>query len=378
MKCQYFDQKHCMSCDLLPHDYLSSIELKEQVLANLFPDQVGSFKPAVICHPSVDGSRNKAKLAVAMIENQTEFGFYNKNMQFKKLEACPLHASAINNILVVLKQQIETYSILPYDLASKKGELKYVLITYSESMNELLIRFVLRSKESLDRLRKLVVELIKQCPLVKVVTANIQPTHQAILEGEEELVLTEVDCIAHSFDDYTLFQGPRSFFQTNTNVALALYRAFQEELSQLPITSILDLYCGVGAFSFFASKHCDQVLGVEISPSAIEYAKKAKILNAKQDIEFLAMDVGVFLQNQQITQVDAVVVNPPRRGLNQQIIQQLIQLRPTYLFYSSCDAKTMQRDYLLLKEIYTIKSLQLFDMFPFTSHFETLAVLQLT
>ena len=351
------------------------INYRIQILASLFPDQVEKMKPAVICDPGADGSRNKAKLAVAWVEDEAQLGFYDKHMQFKKLEDCPLHAPAINQILPLLKQQICRYHLTPYDLVTRKGELKYLLITYSESTHELLVRFVLRSREALDRLKKLSVELM-QHSMIKVVTANIQPAHQAILEREEEIVLTETDCIAHHFDDYTLFQGPRSFFQTNTMMALALYRTFQKELGQLPITSILDLYCGVGAFSFFASQHCQQVLGVEISNAAIEYAKKARELNGQSDIEFLAMDVEDFLQTQQQAKIDAVIVNPPRRGLNKNIIDHLLKMKPSYLFYSSCNAQTMQQDWLLLKDEYEIRSLQLFDMFPFTSHFETLVVLE--
>lgn len=375
MKCPNFLQKHCLSCDLLSHDYLSSIKSKEQKLALLFPAHLDKIKPSVISTDGSEGSRNKAKLAVALINGEVEFGFYENNMQFKKLEDCPLHAPIINSLLLELKEQLKNYKIVPYNLLLKKGELKYVLITYSESGNELLLRFVLRSVESLDRLRKLSAHLIATNPIIKVVTANIQGAHQAILEGDEEIVLTEQDCIAHYFDDYCLFQGPRSFFQTNSTMALQLYSQFQNELSVLPIHSFLDLYCGVGAFSFFARKHCSKVMGIEISDAAIYYANQAREKNGGLDIHFAAMDVEVFLSQQQSNHFDAMMVNPPRRGLNDSIVNHLIRFAPAYLFYSSCNAETLKRDILQLEEQYEVQSLQLFDMFPFTSHFETLAVL---
>lgn len=377
MKCHNFLQKHCLSCDLLSHDYLSSVKIKEQKLSRLFSEDVDKIKPSIICELGTEGSRNKAKLAVALINGEIEFGFYENTMQFKKLEDCPLHAPAINSVLIVLKKQLMSHKIIPYDLFFKKGELKYLLITYSESTNELLLRFVLRSTESLSRLRKLTLDLLELNPAIQVVTANIQPVHQAILEGNDEIVLTEKDCIAHQFDEYSLFQGPRSFFQTNTAMALELYRQFQNELSILPIHSFLDLYCGVGAFSFFAKKYCAKVVGVEISDAAIFYANKAREQNGSFGIDFFAMDVEDYLINQQTGCYDAIMVNPPRRGLNDVIIAQLMRLAPTYLFYSSCNVETLQRDILLLGEKYQIQSLQVFDMFPFTSHFETLAVLSI-
>lgn len=374
MKCHNFSNKHCLSCELLSHDYLSSIKIKEQKLAHLFPNHVDKIKVSVVCEQGTEGTRNKAKLAVALIEGEIEFGFYDNNLQFKKLEDCPLHAPAINDVLVGLKKQLAANKIIPYDLLLKKGELKYLLITYSESTNELLLRFVLRSKESLHRLKKLTVDLLALNPIVKVVTANIQNVHQAILEGDEEIVLTESDCISHHFGEYTLYQGPRSFFQTNTEMALQLYRQFQKELSVLSIHSFLDLYCGVGAFSFFAKKYCSDVVGVEISDAAIFYANKARDINGSEGIKFLAIDVELFL-DKSISYFDAVMVNPPRRGLNNSIIKKILKLAPAYLFYSSCNADTLHRDLEHLDSQYQIQSLQIFDMFPFTSHFETLVVL---
>ena len=321
--------------------------------------------------------RNKAKLAVAFIENEIEFGFYNHNRQFKKLEDCPLHAAAINAVLVTLKQQLSIYNIIPYDVILKKGELKYLLITHSDSKNELLIRFILRSSEAVPRLKKLAADLLILNPAIKVITANIQAVHQAILEGEEEIILTDNDCITHHFDPYFLFQGPRSFFQTNSSMALRLYQHFQQELSLLPVHSFLDLYCGVGAFSFFAAKYCSTVQGVEISDAAIHYANKAREINRCTGLNFQTMDVEIFLRQQQSAHYDAIMVNPPRSGLNETIVAELLRLAPAWLFYSSCNIETLHRDISRLELQYEIRSLQIFDMFPYTSHFETLALLSL-
>lgn len=375
MKCHDFLQKHCLSCDLLMHDYSTSIKIKEQQLANLFPDFVDKIKTSMVCSNGTEGTRNKAKLAVALVDGEIQFGFYDHGFQFKKLERCPLQSHAINDSLSAIKKLLIDYKIIPYDVIAKKGELKYLLITYSQNSNQLLLRFVLRSKESLDRLRKMTIDLLTLNPLVRVVTANIQNIHQAILEGEEEIVLTKNDSIFHLFDQYHLFQGPRSFFQTNTEMATLLYGQFQNELSQLNISTMLDLYCGVGAFSFYAEKFCKNVIGIEISKEAISYANQAKEKNKCTQLEFYALDAEEYLNQLDGHPFDAIVVNPPRRGLNEQIITQLIKLSPEYIFYSSCSVDTLARDFLMLKNNYHIKSLQIFDMFPFTSHFETLVVL---
>jgi len=112
-----------------------------------------------------------------------------------------------------------------------------------------------------------------------------------------------------------------------------------------------------------------------VSDAAISYANKARETNIVRDVNFIAMDVEVFLSKQQSTSFDGIMVNPPRRGLNHAIIHHLTRLAPKYIFYSSCNAETLHRDLTELKTVYEIQSLQIFDMFPFTSHFETLVVL---
>ncbi len=375
MKCHDFLHKHCQSCSLLALEYSETIKVKEAQLKELFPDEVDKIQESVICSDGAEGTRNKAKLAVAAILGEIQFGFYDQGIQFKKLENCPLHSESINNILPIIKTKLTEYKIIPYDINSKKGELKYILITYSKSSNELLIRFVLRSKESIDRLNKLAMELVSTNSVIKVVTANIQSIHQAILEGEEEIVLSSQEFITHQFDEYQLFQGARSFFQTNTDMAQNLYRQFQVELKKLKVHTLLDLYCGVGAFSFYASKSCSQVVGIEISDSAINLAKLAKEKNQCHHLEFYSLDTEAFLK-QNKENFDVVLVNPPRRGLNQEIINMLNLLSSEYIFYSSCNIETLSRDWNSLKNNYQIKSLQLFDMFPYTTHFETLMILE--
>lgn len=371
MNCHHYLKKHCLSCDLLSLSYAAAVKRKEGVLAALFPLHHAKMKPSVLSNQSA-GSRNKAKLAVAFINGEIQFGFYDGAQQFKILEDCPLHAEPINRLLLDLKKIL---NIKPYDLKTQLGELKFVLITYSESTNEMLLRFVLRSRAALDTLKSLVPVITQKQPSVTVITANIQSKHQAILEGDEEIVLTPKESIAHQFGDVTLYQGPRSFFQTHSAMAFNLYQHFQNELSALPIKSLLDLYCGVGAFSFFAAKHCEKVIGVEISEAAIAYANQARAVNGANDIQFIAMDVEVYLRSQKPNSFDVILVNPPRRGLNQAIIDDILRLAPSTLFYSSCNADTLHRDWLQLEPQYDMASLQIFDMFPHTSHFETLMVL---
>ncbi|MDO9183157.1 MAG: 23S rRNA (uracil(1939)-C(5))-methyltransferase RlmD [Bacteriovorax sp.] len=375
MKCSYFLQSHCRSCNLLDKSYAETLLLKESELKKLFTQTNILMKPTMGLAENVPASRSKAKFAVFLDNNELKFGFYQSDGTPRELEHCPLHAEGLNSLLPKLKNILNEYKIIPYDLKTKKGELKYLLLSKSgdDESSEFLIRFVLRSKESLDRLKNSLGEILAINSKIKVVTVNIQPIHQAIIEGDEELILTENLAIIHQFDEFKLALGARSFFQVTPQIAKKLYNTVADNILLDAPVSLIDLYCGVGAFSFYASRYCPSVTGVEISKEAIECAKNSVSMN-KSKIGFHAMDVEVFLQKS-TAYFDAVLINPPRRGLNSAIIKMINTISPKYIYYSSCNAETMARDFKELEHRYDVKSLQIFDMFPNTSHYETLMCL---
>lgn len=375
MDCHWFNISHCRSCELLDRSYAETISLKEKKLTELFGTHNLYLKETIGLKDGVEHSRNKAKLAVFGDSTDIQFGLYDAQMNFKKLEECPLHMEGLNELLPVLKTKLLEYKIIPYSLSEKRGELKYVILSKSQSHDDILIRFVLRSKESLDRLRKVAAVLTTEFSQIKVVTANIQPEHKAVMEGDDEIVLTSVDKILHQFNDVFLTLGPRSFFQVTPSIASQLYESAGRAVAEYKAQSFLDLFCGVGAFSYFAAKNCPDVLGVEISKEAIVCAQSSKELNKITGaIDFQALDVEAFLKTLE-KNYEAILVNPPRRGLNKSIIKDIVNQKPKLIIYSSCNAETLARDFSDLGQDYKIVSTQIFDMFPYTEHFETLMIM---
>jgi 23S rRNA (uracil747-C5)-methyltransferase len=375
MDCHWFKTKHCLSCELLEYSYADTLRMKEAKLTNLLPQVTNLLGPTVGLSALVENSRNKAKLAVFFKDEEIQFGFYDSSLNFKVLEDCSLHMFELNEMLPIIKNKLKDHKIIPYSVKDKKGELKYLILSKSESHDEMLLRFVLRSKESLDRLKKMAKELQAELPLIKVITANLQPEHKAILEGDEEIVLSECSHILNKFGDINLTLGPRSFFQVTPEIAGKLYETVSFFVRDLKVNSFLDLFCGVGAFSFFAAQYCPKVFGVEISKEAIDCANSSILLNnVCGEIKFEALDVEEFLKIKK-EKFDAILVNPPRRGLNTSIIKNILENSPRIILYSSCNAETLARDLDLLKSDYDISHTQIFDMFPFTEHFETLMIL---
>lgn len=374
MKCNAYNEFRCRSCDYLEMSYFESLKEKEHIFSETFKGvEIDKILPTVgLREPH--GSRNKAKLAVALINNEIKFGIYSREMIFSELNDCPLHQNEINELLNPLSGFLKNYNIIPYDLKTQKGELKYVLITRSQSSKEIMLRFVLRSKESIDRLRKMTLELQDNWPSLSMVSVNIQPEHKAILEGEIEVIFTKSNSITHYYSNYNIKLGAKSFFQVTSEIAQKLYQSVADYVKNKKGKNILDLYCGVGAFSMYVSKSALSVVGVEISPDAIAFANENKRLNQLQNIDFYALDVNQFLLSDSVS-FDTVIVNPPRRGLGINNVELILKINPQMLIYSSCNVITLRSDLELLKRDFKIDTAQIFDMFPFSKHFETVVTL---
>ncbi len=332
----------------------------------------------IIAHPmqknsKVTGSRHKAKMVVEGTVDRPIIGVRNEQGIVHQVSSCALHHTLINTMIEELRVGITNFNLTPYNLSSKKGEVKYIILFVSPDSSELMIRTVVRSRECVDRLKKLYQMLQQKYPSFKVGTANIQPNHSAIIEGEIELVLTEHKTMRADLGDVALFIGPNSFFQVNPEIALSLYRTAEQAITQLAPKSVLDLFCGVGAFSQFLVKKGIACTGVELSSEAIACARMANELNGGSG-DYLASDATLFMQAQK-NNFDIVLVNPPRRGLNQQIIDKIKEVNPNQVVYSSCNPQSLARDLKAFLPNYHLTEFTPFDMFPMTDHFEVLAIL---
>jgi 23S rRNA (uracil747-C5)-methyltransferase len=260
--------------------------------------------------------------------------------------------------------------LTPYDIPARRGELKNVLLTESPD-GRLMLRFVLRSSESLARIRKHLPGLLVELPQLAVVTANLLPEHKAVLEGELEVPLTADETLAMRLDDVTLHLRPGSFFQTNTEIAAGLYRQAREWLDELAPASVWDLYCGVGGFALHVAAPGRRVRGIEVSAPAIESARMSAT-EAGVDATF---EVGDATAITGIDAPDAVIVNPPRRGLGAELCATLETSSVGTVVYSSCNAESLARDLAAMPSLRP-RRIRVFDMFPQTDHYEVMVLLQ--
>lgn len=375
--CPYFDTSTCRSCSLLPLPYDQQLEQKRSVVAEALAEAGINLKveACIGCEPALH-SRNKAKMVVGGSAEHPKLGIIDAGQRVRDLTACPLLLPEMLPFLRALRDGLAKFSIAPYAVPERSGELKYCILRQSEATGEMLLRLVAKSDKQRPQLLKLATFLQESFPLLKVVSLNIQPVHQAILEGPEEHILSVESRISDNLAGFQFKISPQSFGQVTSKVADKLYRYVANTIERKSNAHALDLYCGVGAFSLAISSKFASVLGVESSPIAVSDAEVSAMLNSISNVSFEATDVEAWITKADLSQFSSVVVNPPRRGLAAELVKKLCEAPVETIIYSSCNPQTLARDLALLLAAYDCVSAQPFDMFPLTEHVETVVVLK--
>ena len=371
MHCALYDAGRCRSCQWL-----------ELPLTQQLADKMANLRELLAGHPAarwlapVSGPetafRNKAKMVVSGSVERPLLGMLHRDGTPEDLTDCPLYPPSFAPVFAALKPFIARAGLTPYNVARKRGELKYLLLTESQQ-GGMMLRFVLRSAAKLAQLRAALPWLQQQLPQLKVITANIQPVHMAIMEGEQEIFLSDQQALAENFNGVPLWIRPQSFFQTNPTVASQLYATARDWVRALPVNHMWDLFCGVGGFGLHCATPQMRLTGIEIAPEAIACAKQSAAQLGLTNLHFQALDSTQFATHEDdIPQL--VLVNPPRRGIGAELCDYLSRMAPPYIIYSSCNARTMAADIDRLQG-YRVERVQLFDMFPHTAHYEVLTLL---
>ncbi len=339
MECGYYDAGVCRSCTWLPRPYDEQVAAKQARARSLLADHHD-----LEWLPPVTGAeaafRNKAKMVVAGTVDAPTLGILDDTGHGTDLRGCGLHEPVLHDALPVLAELVTRAGLTPYDVPGRTGELKHVVVTVSPD-GELMARFVLRSTESLPRLRKHLPWLRERLPHLRVVSADLQPRHAAVLDGEQIEVLLG-STLPVRVNGFTLHLRPAGFFQTSTAVAAALYREAAAWAATAPWRSAWDLYCGVGGFALHLAATGRSVTGVEVAAEAVD-AARTSAAEAGVPARFEAADATTWVRDR--TDVpDLVVVNPPRRGTGPDLAAWLEGSGARHLLYSSCNPTTLARD----------------------------------
>jgi 23S rRNA (uracil747-C5)-methyltransferase len=371
VQCEYFSAGLCRSCRLMGVPYQRQLADKQCIAAQTLRAVVPDLRWAEPFASAESGYRNKAKWVVGGDKKNPTIGILDERREGIDLRRCGICEPALIEAFPALVDFISQTGLVPYDVNRRTGDIKYLIVTASPQ-GELLVRFVLRSLDRLDDISRFLPGLRSVLPQLAVASVNLHPEHKAVLEGDQETVLTEQSTLLMRLGDVSLYLGPQSFFQTNTAVAAGLYQQAAAWAARIAPTSVLDLYCGVGGFALHcAPASARSIHGVEVSADAVSGARRSAA--GRPDPDRFTFDADDAANGQ--LDADLVIVNPPRRGLGAPLADRIDNGAARHVIYSSCNPATLAADLARMPSLRAVQA-RLFDMFPQTTHVEVAVLLE--
>ena len=375
--------KRCGGCNLRHLSYDATLDLKQNIVQNLVKKNLKSCvnvnKTWGMGNPY--NYRNKLQYPVGKDKNGNIIVgvFANRTHEIIKTNECLIQNKKANEIAKFIVQLAKKYDISVYDENNQQGLLRHIVIKTGIRTNEIMVILVING-DSLSYQENFLNELKNKYNEIESIVLNINKKNTNVILGDKNINLLGNGYIKDILGDYYFRISPLSFYQVNPVQAEALYNIAIEGLNITKQDVVFDLYCGIGTISIFASKYAKKVYGVEIVEQAIKDAKWNSEFNKIENTKFIAGDtekvIDDLINNKKIIP-NIVIVDPPRKGLDRNTINNIIKIHPKKIAYISCNPATLVRDLAYLEDMYKIEMIQPVDMFPWTSHVECVAVLEL-
>ena len=379
-KCEFARQ--CGGCQLQALSYDQQLVFKtNKVKGHL--ERIGGFTDIpmepIIGMDELFHYRNKAQFPVGRNkEGKIVTGFYaGRTHNIIENRDCALGVAENKEVLDRVIAHMEKYGIEPYNEATGKGLVRHVLIRYGYFTKEVMVCLILNGNK-IPKEEQFVKSLC-EIPGMTSITINVNKKHSNVILGEEIRLLWGQEYITDRIGDISYQISPLSFYQVNPMQTQKLYAKALEYADLHGQETVWDLYCGIGTISLFLAQKAKFVRGVEIVPAAIENAKENAKLNGLENTEFFVGKAEEVLPREYKKNgvyADVIVVDPPRKGCDETLLETMIEMNPERIVYVSCDSATLARDLKYLCERgYELRKVCPVDQFGMTVHVETVVLL---
>lgn len=375
--------KRCGGCNMRHIKYENTLKMKQNAVQSLINK---TLKTKIQVKPTIGMEnpfhyRNKAQYPLGINKNEEPVigVFANRTHEVIPIQKCLIQNVQSEEIAKFILQFIKDNNISIYDERKGKGLFRHIVIKVGIKTNEIMCVLVINGNQ-IPKESELVSNLVQKYPNIKTIVKNINKKNTNVILGKENINIYGKGYITDILGDYTFKISPLSFYQVNPIQAEKLYNIGVQEAKITKNDIVFDLYCGIGTISLFMAKYAKKVYGVEIVEQAIEDANENAKSNNMDNAEFIAGDTENVLDdliNNKHIIPDVVMVDPPRRGLDNNSIENILKIRPDRFVYISCNPATLVRDLARFEDFYDISEVQPVDMFPFTSHVECVSVLNL-
>ncbi|WP_125683665.1 23S rRNA (uracil(1939)-C(5))-methyltransferase RlmD [Levilactobacillus yonginensis] len=360
--------------------YPAQLKFKQHQIAELFKKNHQEVEVApTLGMDNPTQYRNKAQVPVRMIKGQLETGFYRQHSHdLIPLTDFYIQDPAIDEAIVKVRDLLRQFEIPAYNEISDKGVIRNIMVRRGYYSHEMMIVLISRTQK-LPSQEQLVDQIQKALPEVKSIVLNVNAKKTNVIMGNVTRTLYGKPTIEDTLMGLTFAISARSFYQVNPQQTEKLYQMAIDKAGLTGEETVIDAYCGIGTISLALAKHAKQVLGVDVVAEAIEDAKVNAQKNHLANVTFAVAKAETQMAQWQEDGVkpDVVVVDPPRKGLAESLIDSTAEMGPKKVVYVSCNPATLVRDVARFEELgYAIDGpIQPVDQFPQTPHVESVTVL---
>ncbi|MCD5001058.1 23S rRNA (uracil(1939)-C(5))-methyltransferase RlmD [Enterococcus saccharolyticus] len=380
--CQFYDR--CGGCQLQHLAYNKQLDFKKDLLAQA----LAKFKPKGYQNYELRNTlgmenpwryRNKAQFQLRYNDKQkrAEAGLYEANShQLVAIDDCLVQEESTQKVINTVMQLVNKYQIPIYNERKNSGILRTLMVRVGIETGEVQLVFITNSPK-LPQRNALVREINQRLPEVVSIMQNVQSKKTSLIMGDDTLHIWGKEAIEEHLNGLVFDLSARAFFQLNPKQTSVLYN---EAIKALEITkneTVVDAYCGVGTIGLSIADQAKEVRGMDIIPQAIDDAKRNAERMGYTNTRYETGTAEELLPkwlNQGFTP-DSIVVDPPRTGLDDKLLQAILTHAPKKLVYVSCNVSTLAKDLKKLASVFKVDYLQSVDMFPQTARCEVVAKL---
>ena len=372
----------CGGCQLQHMSYAMQLEMKQNQVKSVM--RKIAHLDHVPVHPVIGMEdpwryRNKVSIPVGEKDGELITGFYQQRSHriIEDMETCVVQDEVNDRTTEAVRRIASKLGIRAYDERNHRGVLRHIMVRTGQRTNETMIVLVTRT-EKLPHKDALIKELTETYPHVKSIIQNVNPERTNVILGKKTNLLWGEEYIYDTIGDIRFAISAKSFYQVNPDQTEKLY---EQALEYAEIDSndvVIDAYCGIGTISLFLAQKAKKVYGVEIVPEAISDAKKNAEINGITNAEFFVGEAEKVMPwwTAQGLRPDVIVVDPPRKGCDEALLQAMIDMQPKRIVYVSCNPSTLARDLRILEDGgYNTQEVQPVDMFSQTGHVECVSQL---
>ena len=371
--------RQCGGCQIQELDYQKQLDVKTNEVKQVI-SRIGKLDDVVI-HDTLGMEhpfryRNKAQFPIQKKDNMPVIGFYKKKSHdLISTDECIIQHEVNDKIIKIIKTYIRAYNVSIYDEKTHKGLLRHLVTKVGFTTGEVMIVLVANGKK-LPYLKELASVLKENIPGFKTLVVNVNTQKTNVILGKENIVAYGDGMIRDYIGELVFEISPLSFFQVNPLQTEVLYNKALEYANLGENDTVFDIYCGIGTISLFLAQKAKKVYGIEIVEDAIKDAKRNAKINNMDNVEFYVgkAEEVVPKMYKEGKRANVVVVDPPRKGCDEKVLDTIISMQPDRVVYVSCNPSTLARDLAYLNERgYKCHEIQPVDMFPHSVHVENVA-----